>query len=128
VRQIAKGSKGYEDFESLKNYDWPGACGSGLRAACAGLLPAQAGDDQLLSGLDVSQVGAESLNMERQKDTSKPEALPCVACDLPFGRVQVGKGLVITSRHNSHTHTNVLTPSELRRLADQIEQAGAQIS
>lgn len=57
-----------------------------------------------------------------QREIVKPQKLTCIACDYPFARVQPGKGVVITSRHDGQTHTNVLTAAQLRALADKVEQ------
>jgi hypothetical protein len=59
--------------------------------------------------------------MKTQKETSKAEKLTCAACDYPFARVQIGKGVVITSRHDGHIHTNVLTLEQLRKIIAQVE-------
>lgn len=52
------------------------------------------------------------------------DRLTCACCHLPFATIQrngVGLVLVVQSKHNGATHTNVLTAAQLRKLADEME-------
>jgi hypothetical protein len=46
----------------------------------------------------------------------------CSCCDLPFASVPKSK-FIIQSRHLSASHTNALTPTQLRAIADAMENS-----